>query len=1225
MKPFYTTYTYSKNNQFLLVVAIILLISGLLFFASKIRFEEDVSKLVPQSEQTKTLNKILNNVDFSDKIIINIASNATDNPELITQYATEIIDSIQLYCADYFTNIQGKVSNNDMLSTMDFVYNNLPFFLHDGDYKNIERKLQKDSIIKTVENNYKTLLSPSGWIVKNTIRKDPFGLSFIAIKKLEVLKIIDDFDIYNGFLTTKNKKNLLLFIKPKYPSSETDTNTYFSTKLYQISEELNNKYQHTITSEYYGGTLIAVANATQIKNDIKYTVSIALSILLLILFFFYQKITVPFLLFIPTIIGALIAIVSLYFLRERISAISLGIGSVLLGITLDYSLHILTHFRKNPNVKQLYRDITKPILMSSVTTAVAFLCLLLLKSQALQDLGIFAAISVIAASVFALILIPVFYKPKSITNKNSNNIIERVAAIRYDKSKFLFTAFVSLFIISLFFFNKVTFNNDLNKMNYQTDATLTAEHHLDSLLNISSKSVYIVAHGSNLDEVLKTNTEISHLLNDLESTDEIIQHSSIGSVILSQKSQSEKLMKWHSFWDESRKQKTKDQLIESGLNVGFKPKTYKAFYNLLDKDFSKIDLEEYASVKSLLTDEYISDKPNLKTAVSLVKIHMSQKEKLSQLIKDMPNALLIDRKKISETFISGLKDNFSSLINYSFIAVFLILLLFFRNIELTFLTALPIAFTWFLTLGLMGLFGIQFTIFNVIISTFIFGLGVDYSIFITNALLKDYTYGTKEIATYKVSIILSVITTVLGVGVLIFAKHPALRSIASVSLIGILITVLVSFTIQPFLFRSFVAKRADKGFAPLKIRTTIQSFFLLVFYGLGGMILSLLSLVILPLIPISKKIKFNWLHKTMAKLVSVVLYANPFVKKKVINKHNEDFSKPAIIIANHSSSLDTLTFGLLTHKLIYLVNDWVYKSPIFGILAKVAGFYRVSNGVDDSIDHLKEKVKQGYSLMVFPEGKRSFTNKIGRFHKGAFFLQEQLKLDILPIYFHGNAEVMPKNDFIIHDGSLSIKVGERIPFTNNTATTRQRTKEISSFYKNELLTFRKEVETVDYFKNVLLSNYHYKDRKLSAQIKKDFSINKSLYHNLNNYIKMKTKILHLANDYGQTDILLISKSIERKITTFISDTKKREIALHCFTLKSRKVSYIDSLTTNDLNLEQFNTLLITDINANEYVSLLNLTNFETIVVVNKIFPIEDILLLGFKLHFKNTHINLLKQ
>ena len=531
--------------------------------------------------------------------------------------------------------------------------------------------------------------------------------------------------------------------------------------------------------------------------------------------------------------------------------------------------------------------------------------------------------------------------------------------------------------------------------------------------------------------------------------------------------------------------------------------------------------------------------------------------------------------------------------------------MFYRNIELTLFTSFPILLTWFLTLGIMGLFHIHFTIFNVIISTFIFGLGVDYSIFLTNALVKDYTYGTNEIKTYKVSIILSVLTTVLGVGVLIFSKHPALKSISSLSLIGIVMTLVVSFTMQPFLFRMFVSNRAKKGFQPIRLRSLLYAILLLFFYGFGGMLLSLFSLIVLPIIPLKKKTKNKALHKIIAWFVQGILYGNPFVKKRVINQFNEDFSKPAIVIANHSSSLDTLTMGLITHKIVYLVNDWVYKSPVFGGIARALGFYPVSNGVDDSIDHLKEKVEQGYSLMVFPEGKRSDNNKLGRFHKGAFFLQEQLKIDILPVYFHGNAEVMPKNDLIIHDGSLTVKIGKRIAYNDKQFgnSAKEKNKAISKYFKANLIELRTEIEDKNYFKDILFANYRYKEKEIFNHIKTDFEINKTKYHTLNDIVDSKANILLIANDFGQTAILLKSKFIDRKITSFIKDKNKRTIAKNCYTSIVRKVNFIDSLTT--LDFDDKTVLLISNINDNEVLKNRNFTNFEQVVLVNSDLDINS--------------------
>lgn len=122
-----------------------------------------------------------------------------------------------------------------------------------------------------------------------------------------------------------------------------------------------------------------------------------------------------------------------------------------------------------------------------------------------------------------------------------------------------------------------------------------------------------------------------------------------------------------------------------------------------------------------------------------------------------------------------------------------------------------------------------------------------------------------------------------------------------------------------------------------------------------------------------------------------VLYSNPFIRKKVVNNFNETFEKPAVIIANHSSFLDILAIGMLSPKIIFLVSDWIYNSPIFGSVVRKAGFYPVSEGLEGGVEHLRKKVNEGYSLMVFPEGTRSENNVVKRFHKGAFSLPKNLK------------------------------------------------------------------------------------------------------------------------------------------------------------------------------------------------------------------------------------------
>ncbi|WP_452227152.1 MMPL family transporter [Lacinutrix cladophorae] len=1223
-KLFYKIHQRIASQKPLSIGILLALFVGLFFLASNIKFEEDITKLIPQSEKSSEAQKVLKQVNFADKIIVNIQRKENGNTDDLTNYASQFIDSISNSSEAYIKDIQGQVADKDVMNTLDFVYNNLPLFLNKEDYQTIQQKLDKDSIQKTTNANYKTLVSPSGFVAKETILKDPLGLSFIALKKLQELSFGDDFTLYNGFIISKDKNNVLLFITPTFASSETAENATFADNLYALQDQLNITFKNKVEAEYFGGALIAVANAKQIKRDIQLTVGIAVTVLLLILILFYKKLSIPIILFTPTILGALLAVSLLYLIRGKISAISLGIGSVLLGVTLDYALHILTHIRSNNNAKQLYKEITKPILISSLTTALAFLCLLFIESQALQDLGIFAAISVLGASVFALLFIPQVYNTKTET-ATKKNVIDRVASYPLHQNKWVLIALAILIGISAFTYNKVTFNNDLAKLNFEPKSLMDAQQRLDALTNISSKSVYLATYGNTENEALQANDVIFPMLKKLQKDDKIIQFSSIGSLIQSEEIQNQKINTWKQFWTIENIQNTKNNLVESGKTLGFKPTTFHKFYALLENTFNPLTVTDFKALKNISTEDYISSKNDFSTVTTLVKVQDKNTQSLVETFENQEKTVVVDRKHMNETFLGNLKTDFNRLVLYSSIVVLLLLLLFYRSISLTLVTAIPIALTWLLTIGTMGFFGIQFNIFNIIISTFIFGLGIDYCIFITNGLLHEYKTGEIALPTHKTSIILSVITTILGVGVLIFAKHPALHSISLVSIIGILSALLISFSIQPLLFKLFIGSKTKR---PITLHLLLHALFSFGYYGIGGFVLGLIAAIVFPLIPLSKKVKMPWFHQVLSKFMRSVFFTNPFVKVKTLNLNNETFKKQAIIIANHTSFLDILAIGMQSPKIIFLVNDWVYNSPVFGRTVKMAGFYPVSNGIDGGVSHLKNKLDQGYSLMAFPEGTRSYTNKIKRFHKGAFFLAEELNLDILPILIHGNSEVLPKGSFIIKREHLTIKILDRITTEDQSfgSTSREKTKAISAHFKKEFNLLRDELENETYFHRIVLEDYRYKGDALYKKVKTDLKTNAINYRAILDTIGEKDVITHFSKDSGQLDLLLALDHPDRKIHTFIKDKIESAIVKNSYITNTHyKISVYNSIEKLIQNNTNTAILNLKGIPENEIKNIANTANVFVLLKECRNLYIDLLKSLDFKVEKENETLIILKK
>src|SRR5690606_32229222 len=258
-------------------------------------------KLIPANEKSMQVQRVLENVNFADKIIIHLAKKDSGRTEDLTNYATVFLEKLNQSSQAHIKSIQGKLDNDQLFKAFDFAYDNIPVLLDKEDYQIIEQKLSPDSIKAITLSNYKTLISPSGIIAKETILKDPLGLTFLALKKLQQLSIGDNFNLKNGYLISEDDKNLLLFISPTHPSSETEKNTEFITQLDKLQSELNVSYQHRVEGSYFGAAPVAVANASQIKSDIQFTVGIAVSILLIALILFYKRLLIPIILFIPTI------------------------------------------------------------------------------------------------------------------------------------------------------------------------------------------------------------------------------------------------------------------------------------------------------------------------------------------------------------------------------------------------------------------------------------------------------------------------------------------------------------------------------------------------------------------------------------------------------------------------------------------------------------------------------------------------------------------------------------------------------------------------------------------------------------------------------------------------------------------------------------------------------------------------------------------------------------
>src|SRR5688572_12044069 len=424
-KLFTGIYQFFRTRRFIFFCTFVLLFITAGYFASRVRFEEDISKVLPRDNTTAKLTQLFSNSKFMDKLVVTVsmADSTRVEPDSLVSYAEAFVSRINADLKPFVAEINYKVEDSLALGLFATVKDHLPIYLAEEDYASIDSLIDPGKIKETVQQNFRTLTSPAGFALKNMISDDPVGISFLAFRKLQQLQYDENFELYDGYILTKDQRHLLFFIQPAFPPNNTGKNALLIDGIDNIVDSLHIEFPG-VSGSYFGATAVSVGNALQLRKDSLVTQGITVLFLVIFLAIYFRKKSAPFLILIPVVFGALFSLAAVYFLKGSISVIALGTGSVILGIAVNYSLHVFNHYRHTRTMEEIIADLAFPLTIGSLTTVGGFLCLQFVESEMLRDLGLFAAFSLIGASLSSLIFLPHFIAGKqedlhrSITKKS---------------------------------------------------------------------------------------------------------------------------------------------------------------------------------------------------------------------------------------------------------------------------------------------------------------------------------------------------------------------------------------------------------------------------------------------------------------------------------------------------------------------------------------------------------------------------------------------------------------------------------------------------------------------------------------------------------------------------------------------------------------------------------------------------------------------------------------
>lgn len=155
------------------------------------------------------------------------------------------------------------------------------------------------------------------------------------------------------------------------------------------------------------------------------------------------------------------------------------------------------------------------------------------------------------------------------------------------------------------------------------------------------------------------------------------------------------------------------------------------------------------------------------------------------------------------------------------------------------------------------------------------------------------------------------------------------------------------------------------------------------------------------------------------------------MRVSVVGRNNINPKESYVFVANHQGAYDIwLIYGFLNHNFKWLMKKSLEKIFAVGPACKKAGHVFVDDssvaGIKETIQESEKNLRDGMSLVIFPEGSRTFDGKMDTFKRGAFMLAAEFQRPVVPLTIDGSFKAMPRTTYKMTPSKIKLTIHKPI-------------------------------------------------------------------------------------------------------------------------------------------------------------------------------------------------------
>ncbi|MAJ61096.1 MAG: hypothetical protein CBC48_14740 [bacterium TMED88] len=552
-------------------------------------------------------------------------------------------------------------------------------------------------------------------------------------------------------------------------------------------EQLSQQQTAPLRLQKSGGNLFAISSEKTIRRDVNLVSSLSIVAVCGIFLLFFGSLRSLLIAFLTPFAGFVFALALSAGPDKPIHGITLAFGFVLIGVAIDYPIHLMTAHslqKAKGTAFRSARQLRASLIFSAATTTLAFLSLSLSGFPGLSEMGSFAALGIPVGLAFTLFASPAFIARSQETTRTQRFIAEKFAraATALDRHPAIsLSTLFSMLLLIIVGLGQVSWEDDPSSL-MQMDPEIVEEAQLvQSRYGEFDTGRLVIGMAPDSEAALILSETVRERLQPLVAKGAISGIGSLSELLPSVALQERNLAALQSV------PLYEDKIREAFVREGFRDDAFTGFYDavaapaappLRPEDLQGSFLEKALSMLPFVEGQ--------RATITLLRGPL-EPELIKSAISDLKNVFYIDQKAILSEVYQSYRRSTIRMIGIGAVIVLISLLVRYRDVFKAAMAALPAAFGIGCTLGLFGIFEIPVNVASAISLLVVLGMGADYGIFAVDSAGEREA----EVATLS-SLLVSCLTSVFVFGVLALSSQPVLRTIGFTTALGVSISLCVA-------------------------------------------------------------------------------------------------------------------------------------------------------------------------------------------------------------------------------------------------------------------------------------------------------------------------------------------------------------------------------------------------------------------------------------------------